>query len=250
MERGYKVIIHGPDKESCEATVNELENQFPEGFVDYIVADFTDVDAIKHMSDELHGKYDRLDILINNAGRVELNRVMVKGIEKTFMVNYLSHFYLTLLLLDLIQSPGRIIIVASNIHAANIDFDNLQGEKSYDGKQAYKLSKLAFIYFMQELAERLKIKKITVNCVHPGIINTVLANTAWRVKGSHPSKGAKPVVYLATSDEVSEETGQYYKKDKKSSPKMITTDKENQRKLWNISEELLGIDAQKYFEIN
>lgn len=89
---------------------------------------------------------------------------------------------------------------------------------------------------------------IVVISDHPGIINTVLARTAWNVKGSHFSQGAKPFVYLATSDKVSEEIGQYFKKDKKSTPKMITTDMEIQRKLWNISEKLLGIDSRDFFK--
>lgn len=249
-ELGYNVIIHGRNSKKCQKVAYEIRSQYPDIHVNYMVADLSDQSAVKNMSDELHEQYDSINILINNAGLIESKRTLVNGIEKGFMVNHLSHFYLTLLLLDLIRkgAPSRIINVSSQVHASSIDFDNLQGEKSFNGRSAYGLSKLANIYFTQELASRLDGEEISVNSLHPGVIDTNLLRSTWGMRGSPVTSGSKTSVYLATSNEGIEKTGRYFSSSREATTKAITSNNENQLRLWQVSEQLLSIDADSFLK--
>ena len=184
-----------------------------------------------------------LDVLINNAGVYSSEKKFTKdGIELTFGVNHLAHFLLINLILELMlkSKEGRIINVSSMIHANSIDFDNLQGEKYYDGSYAYSLSKLCNVLFTYKLADELKGSNITVNCLHPGVINTKLLRAGWGGGGASVEQGAKTSVYLAVSDEVSGKTGNYYMNMKAVRSHDITYNKEIQDKCWNVSMKLVS----------
>ncbi len=158
------------------------------------------------------------------------------------------HVFLTLNLLSVIKpvnaEPARIINVSSMAHASKMDFDNLIKPAKYDGHRAYSLSRLCSIYFTIELSEGLKYKNITVNCLHPGVINTKLLRAGWGgiggFFGSGLSKGAKTSVYLAVSKEVESITGKYFSDSKIAKPRDIAYDKDARAKLWRLSEELIN----------
>ena len=242
-EIGATIIIHGRDHERTKNVASEIKESTDNPSIDFFVADLSSLQEVKNFSDQIHEKYDRLDVLINNAGVYMRQRELSKdGFEMTFAVNHLSHFLLTHLLLDLIKEPAhsRIINVASMAHAHEMDFDNLQGEKFFDGYTAYSLSKLCNIIFTYELARRLEATSIKVNCLHPGVIKTKLLRTGWGLGGGSLSSGSKTSVYLASSPEVEEVTGRYYANSRPANSAKVSHDPFVQNKLWQMSEMLIA----------
>jgi len=170
-----------------------------------------------------------LDILINNAGVMRCPRSLTsEGIEMQFGVNHLGHFLLTHLLLDKIKesAPSRIINVSSVAHTrGKINFDDLNSEKAYDPAVAYEQSKLANVLFTKELAQRLQGSGVTVNALHPGIVDTnitrhmafmqsymatmFLRPLFWPFVKS-PKQGAQTTLYCALDPSIEKVTGKYF----------------------------------------
>ena len=245
-EEKHKIILHGRSKNKIETTIEEIRRKITYADLDSIEFDLASQSAIRNGAEELISKYNRIDVLINNAGTYQKERrLTADNIEYTFAVNHLAPFLLTYELLPLLQKSesARIINVSSMVHqSASLDFENLQGEKSYGGYSAYALSKLGNLFFTYELAERLSGKNITVNALHPGVINTKLLRESFGGGGSDPQKGAETIVYLAISDEVKKVSGKYFisKEERKSSSDSL--DENLRKKFWKISEELTGIN--------
>ncbi len=245
-KKGFFVLIHGRSEEKCKQTVDELSKITTK--LDYFNYDLISLKEVFNFSNEVKNRYDNLDVLINNAG-VYLNDYTLspEGIEATFQINYLSMFFLTLNLLPIIKpkksEAARIINVSSMAHSPEMDFENLINTAKYDGHKAYSLSKLCVIYFTLELSERLKDKNITVNCLHPGVINTKLLRTGWGGFGKFFSRGADEgaatPVYLAASDNVANITGKYFSDLKIVKPNPAAHDINSRKKLWQLSEELI-----------
>lgn len=206
------------------------------------------------MAEEFKAKYNRLDVLINNAGAIYSERLLSpEGYEGQITVNHLSHFLLTGLLLPLMKNTAnsRIINVSSQAHKmGKIWFNDLMLEKEYSGIKSYGQAKLANILFTYELASRLQNTGITVNCLHPGGVNTGfdrhlkgIVNILW--KSFKPflitsEKGAETSIYLATSDEVNGITGKYFIKKKPVESTKLSLDADVAKELWKRSEELTG----------
>ncbi len=242
-EIGAAIIIHGRDHERTKNVASEIKESTDNPSIDFFVADLSSLQEVKNFSDQIHEKYDRLDVLINNAGVYMNHKELSKdGYEMTFAVNHLAHFLLTDLLIDLMDKSanGRILNVASMAHAHEIDFDNLQGEKFYAGYTAYSYSKLCNILFTYRLARQLEDKGVTVNCLHPGVIRTKLLRAGWGMGGSPLSSGSKTSVYLASSPEVEEVTGRYYANSRPANSAKVSHDPFVQNKLWQMSEMLIA----------
>jgi len=238
-----RVIIHGRDILRAKKVVAELADRTHNSEIDYVVADLSSFGEIRKMSEELYDRYDKLDVLINNAGVYKNERELNKdGFEMTFTVNHLASFLLTGLLLDLVKNSGysRIINVASMAHADTLDFDNLHGEKYYDGYDAYSRSKLCNIMFTYALARKLEGTGITVNVLHPGVISTKLLHAGWGSGGSDITLGSKTSIYLAVSEEVASVSGKYFSNRQPAKSSGTSYDTELQENLWNISEKLTG----------
>lgn len=245
-KKGFFVLIHGRSEEKCKQTVDELSKITTK--LDYFNYDLISLKEVFNFSNEVKNRYDNLDVLINNAG-VYLNDYTLspEGIEATFQINYLSMFFLTLNLLPIIKpkksEAARIINVSSMAHSPEMDFENIINTAKYDGHKAYSLSKLCVIYFTLELSERLKDKNITVNCLHPGVINTKLLRAGWGGFGKFFSRGADEgaatPVYLAASDDVANITGKYFSDLKIVKPNPAAHDINSRKKLWQLSEELI-----------
>ena len=151
--------------------------------VDFIHCDLASFGSIRSCCEEFKNKYERLDVLINNAGVWDFRRRESKdGIENTFTINYLAPFLMTNLLLDILKrsAPSRIVNVASALHTRvhTINFDDIEFKKSFSAWQAYGQSKLAVILFTKLLAEKLKDTGVTVNCLHPGVAATNISRDA------------------------------------------------------------------------
>ncbi|KAG9486170.1 hypothetical protein GDO78_008972 [Eleutherodactylus coqui] len=200
----------------------------------------------------------RIDVLINNAGVFQCPYTKTEdGFEMQFGVNHLGHFLLTHLLLGLLKSsaPSRIVVVSSKLYKyGEINFDDLNSEKSYSRSFAYSRSKLANILFTRELARRLEGSGVTVNVLHPGIVRTNLGRhinipvlvkplfnvVSWAFFKS-PVEGAQTSVFLASSPEVEGVSGKYFGdcKEEELLPKAM--DDLVARKLWDISEVMVGL---------
>lgn len=219
--------------------------------IDLLIADLSSQQSIRELAATFRQRYDRLHVLVNNAGAIFLHReTTVDGLEATFALNHLGYFLLTNLLLDrlLASAPARIVSVSSGAHSTGrIDFADLQAERRYFVWRAYSQSKLANILFTAELARRLEGTGVTANCLHPGFVrSSIAADTALgrfafgllKPFSTPAEKAAKTPVYLATSPEVEGVTGKYFANQRPVRPSQLSMDPELARRLWQVSAEL------------
>ncbi len=249
------IIILGRDRNRCEAAVSDIIQATGNKLVEYRLADLSSQASIRSFASKFRDELTPINILINNAGVMCQKRILtVDGYELTFAVNYLAPFLLTNLLIDSLKNntPARIINVASDFHSDRIDFDNLNGEKSFSPFKAYKLSKLALIIFSFHLSKKLLNTEITVNCFHPGFLKTNISRglsgvykfgfkTASFLFGKNPEKAASDLVYLATSPELSNVTGKYFKGRVEAKPAAVAYDIQIGERLWDLSLKLTGL---------
>lgn len=246
-EMGAHIIMHGRNKDKTIKAVEEVKIKSGNDNVDLILADLSSLESIRQMSDDIHIKYDRIDVLINNAGvQIHSHETTIDGYELTFGVNHLAYFLLTSLLLDLVKQSAykRIVIVASQLHGETLDFDNLQAEKGYSLYPIYAQSKLCNIMFSFQLSQRLDGTGVTVNCLHPGLIDTNLnpkRDQSVVDRALPVEKGSIASVYLSSSQEVAGVTGKYYLNDaSEGRPREIAFNEKFQVKLWKLSEDMVG----------
>jgi NAD(P)-dependent dehydrogenase (short-subunit alcohol dehydrogenase family) len=210
---------------------------------------------VRKLADAFRERYQRLDVLVNNAGAIFMSRQVSRdGLEMTFALNHLGYFLLTNLLLDLLiaSAPARVVNVSSGAHlGGKINFADLQLERSYTGFGAYSQSKLANVLFTYELARRLQGTGVTVNALHPGFVATnfgrsngglfdPLFRLIQRFGALTPEKGAETTVYLAVSPEVEGVTGKYFANCKPAASSALSNDETTARRLWEVSEQLTG----------
>ena len=244
VKLGTHVIVHGRDELKTNNTIELIRNETNNPKIDGVYANLGSFQQIKEMAKTLHERYNHLDILINNAGVIRANRNLTEdGVEETFMVNYIAPFLLTNFLIDLLEksNAGRIVNVVSQVHSNHLDLSDLQYKKGYSGVKAYARSKTCLIMFTYLLAEKLKQSNITVNCLHPGIINTKLLEASMGAPlGAPVSVGAENLIYVAIEQKLEKVSGKYFNNKKPEPSKEITYDKEIQRKLWRETENILG----------
>jgi len=255
-QKGARVIIVARNVNRCENTVHEIIQTTGNHAVEYMLADLSSQDEIHNLVRVYQDKYNRLDVLVNNAGGFFMSRLeSIDGIEMTFALNHLNYFLLTNLLIETIKAsaPARIVNVSSAAHQnASIDFDDLQGKQNYSGWQAYGQSKLANILFTYELARRLEGTGVTVNALHPGFVATNFGANNAGILGAIVRRfmnlfsidvetGAQTSIYLAASPEVEGVTGKYFVKQKAVASSKISYDETTAKKLWEINEEMTDV---------
>lgn len=254
---GATVILVGRNPQKLTGLVAELKQKHETNQrVDSMLADLSSLSQIKALAYTFHERYDHLDVLVNNAGGMFMQRQeSPDGIELTFALNHLNYFYLTNLLLDSLKnSPSaRIVNVASKAHfGASLDFEDLQLKKGYSGFKAYGRSKLANILFTKELARRLDGTSVTVNALHPGFVATNFGkgNNGWFYKlimplftlaAISPEEGAETSIYLASSPEVEGKSGLYFEQKKAVTPSPQAQNMETAAHLWNVSAEMVNL---------
>lgn len=247
------IICRNRDKgERARADISSAARQGGRGgSVELRIADLSSQSEIRAVARDILQAHPRIDVLVNNAGlALKRRELTVDGIERTFAVNYLAYFMLANLLLPGLRAAksARIINVASGAHASGkIEFDNLQGERSYSNIKMYAASKLEDVMFTYALARRLAGSGVTVNTLHPGVVATeiwrqvailrVLSN--WFMLS--PEKGARTTVYLAASPEVDGVTGEYFDKCQPARTTRLSHDEKLQEKLWATSVALTGV---------
>jgi NAD(P)-dependent dehydrogenase (short-subunit alcohol dehydrogenase family) len=223
--------------------------------IHFLTADLTSMAQVRQLAADLRSRFDRLDVLINNAGAIFWERgETIDGFEQTWALNHLAYFVLTNALTDLLKAsaPSRVVNTASNAHRMGaIDFDDLNSRKSYGAWRAYNQSKLANILFSNELALRLAGTGVTSNALHPGVVKTdfgsgvrgpvsVGFNVAKEIGAISPERGAQTTVYLASSPDVEGVTGQHFASCRPVEPAPQAQDMAVARRLWLATEAMLA----------
>ena len=207
-------------------------------------ADLASMKEVRQFAETLLADYDRLDILINNAGfgsAPDERWVTEDGHEYRFQVNYLSTFLLTHMLMPrlLTSSPSRIVNVSSGAQTP-IDFDDVMIEKNFSGRRAYAQSKLAQVMFTLDLAEELDGSGIVVGSLHPATyMPTEMVRRAGATPRSTIAEGADAVMQVVDSDDF--ESGQYFSGLSPANGNAQAYDPEARAKLRQLSQELTGI---------
>ena len=244
------IVMMSRNKERGEEAQKEIIELTDNKKVDLILCDLSSQESIRKFVSKFKSKYQNLHILINNAGVMLSKRlVSVDGFEMNFAVNYLAPFLLTNLLLDALKenAPSRIINVSSAAHRmAKIDFDDLQSEKrKYRLMKIYGASKLALMLFSYELSRKLEGTSVTVNTLHPGVVNTNLGQDQSsfsqgfaKLFFKKPEKGAETSIYLASSQEVEGITGKYFAKKQQKQSSEESYNEDYAKRLWKLSAEM------------
>ena len=221
-----------------------------------ILANLSSQAEVKSAAEKFLSMEKPLDILLNNAGIMNRERSITEdGLEEVFSVNHLAYFTFTLMLIDKLKSTegSRVVNVASGAHqfVKEMNFGDLQSEKVFKPMQVYGQSKLANILFTKSLANKLADHGVTVNCLHPGFVSTGIGSNnkgIWNILMSlarpfarKTDKGAETSVYLCSSPEVKDISGEYFVDCKIEKVSDAAKSSDQADKLWEISSELTGL---------
>ena len=257
---GARIVLVARDQARAEAELARLREKAPGVQPSAHYADLSRLDEMKRVGRKIAAAEPRTDVLINNAGALFSHRIVTPdGLEMTFATNHVSYFVLTEMLRErLLQSaPARVINTSSDAHQrAKLDFDDLQSSRGYAGFKVYGRSKLANILYTRELARRLAGTGVTANSLHPGFVATRFGDSSGgafsvmvRIAKNFaisPEKGAETIVYLASSEEVANVSGEYFYKCRATTPAKEARNDEDARRLWQESERLAGLTAQQH----
>jgi NAD(P)-dependent dehydrogenase (short-subunit alcohol dehydrogenase family) len=252
-KRGVDVALVGRDPDRVRTVAEEAGAAG--AAVHQHVADLLLMAEVRRLAEELRSAHPRIDVLANNAGALFATRKeTAEGLERTLALNHLAPFLLTNLLRDHLAG-ARVVTTASDAHrSGRLDLDDLQSARSYAAMRVYGTSKLCNVLFTRELARRMP--EPHANCFHPGVVRTGFGkneNGIWKVLttiGSpffrSPDRGARSLVWLATSDEAAALNGEYIEDEKIVSPSEQARDDRLARELWERSAELVGLPADAY----
>jgi retinol dehydrogenase-14 len=255
---GARVAITGRNLGRVEAAAAEIRSATGNPAVDAFAADLSSQAEVRRLAGEVLAAYPRLDVLVNNVGGFWATRhPTADGLEHTFALNHLAAFLLTNLLLDRLKAsaPARVVTVSSGAQSMGaIDFEDLQGERTYSGQTAYNQSKLANVMFTYELARRLEGTRVTATVLHPGVVSTGFGAEDpsgifkflvpfMRPFMKSPEQGAATSIYLASSPQVEGATGTYFAKGKPQTSSKVSYDAKAASRLWQVSADLVGLGA-------
>lgn len=252
MKLGATVITTCRNLQKGEALQNELKAIYTSGNLIIMECDLSSQHSIKEFSNTFKAKFRRLDVLINNAGVINNKFIKsIDGIENTFAVNTLAPFLLNNLLIQELKksNEARIINVTSDSHERiKTNFKYINSIKDFSTIDSYAQSSLARILITYYQASVLSETQITVNCLHPGAINTNIGDNN---KGlaiaifklvrpflKSPSEGAETSIYLASSNDITGTTSKYFIKNKEIRSSVLSYNKNLQQKCWSLCEQL------------
>ncbi len=266
---GARIVQVARDRKRGEGAVERLRKAGPNANHTIHYADLLRLSEMKRVAAEIAAAEPRIDVLMNNAGALfgGPRHVTGDGLERTFALNHMSYFVLTLELLPRLFSTAssRVVNTSSDAHqAATMDLNDLQSEKAYPGTlkakllyggppfKVYGLSKLCNILFTRELARRLEGTGITANCFHPGFVATRFGDQSGgylsfaigiaKKFALTPQQGAETMIYLVSSPEVANVSGAYFTKCRPTLPTAQAQNDELARGLWDASAQLAHMD--------
>jgi NAD(P)-dependent dehydrogenase (short-subunit alcohol dehydrogenase family) len=250
---GARLVLVARDKARADQTLVRLRRAGPGVAHTVHYADLSRIAEMKRVAGEIAAAEPRIDVLMNNAGALFSSRQVTEdGLERTFALNHMSYFVVTLALRDrLVASAARVINTASDAHKGRkLDFNDLQSARDYSGFDIYGRSKLCNILFTSELARRWAGTTVTANSLHPGFVDTRFGDESGgmlsrgvrlaKTFAISPEKGAETMVYLASSPDVATSNGLYFYKCRPATPSPEARDQEWARRLWEESEKLAG----------
>ena len=249
-KKGYHVSLVGrnPDKgkKALEAIIEYSGNEN----LDFFECDLSLVANVKDLADRIKQKHSKIDVLLNNAGGAnKTKQITSEGLEKTFATNQMNYFVLSTELLNILSesTDGRIVNVASNAHiGAEVDYENINSEKSFSAWTSYCVSKLMNIMFTYQLSSMQD--RVSVNVLHPGFVDTNIAGNEgnlikYLVKfgakmfARTVDNGADSSIYLSTSDEVKGVSGKYFFKCREIKSSRASYNQEDWKKVWDLCED-------------
>jgi NAD(P)-dependent dehydrogenase (short-subunit alcohol dehydrogenase family) len=249
---GATVVMLCRDRQKGTKIAEEIKNLSGNDRIDVMTADLSIQASIREFADEFRYKYNSLHVLSNNAATFPMHReVTSDGIEKIFATNYLSHFLLTNLLLDLLKksAPSRVITVSGGpkiLRHGKIDFDNIHLEDKFHPFRATLQAAFAKVVFSFELARRLRNSGVTSNTFHPGLVKSELARDfPWLLKPFIciaellMSRECRTGVYLASSPEVEKVTGKFFVRNNPIEFQYRNYENDLQSRLWQLSDQLI-----------
>jgi retinol dehydrogenase 14 len=255
---GAHLAITGRDRERTENAARGIRAAAG-GKVDVFLADLSSQADVRRLAYEVLQTLPRIDVLVNNVGGYWNTRhVTADRLERTLALNHLAPFLLTNLLLERLKqsAPARVVTVSSHAHGmGQIDFDDLQGERSYSGARAYNQSKLANVMFTYELARRLQGTLVTANALHPGVVRTSfgaedpavvqrLLVPFLRPFLKTPAQGAVTSIHLASAPELEQVTGRFFAESKPKRSSKRSYDTATATRLWQVSADLVGLSLR------
>lgn len=252
---GMELVLVARDRARLEALATELRKRSPGARVGVLAGDLSRMSEVRRIAGEFRATHPRLDVLLNNAGALFARRELTpEGLERTLALNHLAYFVLTEELLPVLRSssPARIVNVSSDAHrGSRLDLDDLNYARGrYRPFVAYGRSKLMNILFTRELSRRLEGTGVTANAMHPGFVRSGFGQNNQGFLGKliklgqafarTPERGARTLVYLATSPQVEGVTGKYFHDERESRTSAAALDMEVARRLWDASVRLAG----------
>lgn len=211
---GHKIYLHGRNPEKLATVISEVKSLSKNESVTGFVADFSDLDEVRTMAQEVGAIMSSLDVLINNAGvfnsSVSHNK---EGLDMRYVVNYLAPYLLTNALMPLLQK-GTLprVINLSSAAQAPISIDVLKGIEHRSERETYAQSKLAITMWSFHLAQQ--VRDVVVIAVNPGsLLNTKMVKEAFGKFWSSADKGASILYDLAVLNKYKGSTGQYFDND-------------------------------------
>jgi NAD(P)-dependent dehydrogenase (short-subunit alcohol dehydrogenase family) len=250
------LVLIAREQARAEETLVQLRRRGPNQAHRAHIADLSRLADLKRVGAEIAAAEPRIDVLINNAGNIFGTRMLTDdGLERTFATNHVAYAALTHLLRDrlIAAGPARIVNTASAAHLGQtLDFDDLQFAKGYRPQTAYGRSKLCNILFTRELARHLAATGVTANCLHPGFVATNLGQRSGGLFGNlvriamlfagRPERGARTIVYLATSPDVAKISGGYFADCRPATPSAQAQDDASAARLWTETARLARIE--------
>ena len=249
-KKGYHVSLVGrnPDKgkKALEAIIEYSGNEN----LDFFECDLSLVANVKDLADRIKQKHSKIDVLLNNAGGAnKTKQITSEGLEKTFATNQMNYFVLSTELLNILSesNDGRIVNVASNAHiGAEVDYENINSEKSFSAWTSYCVSKLMNIMFTYQLSAMQD--RVSVNVLHPGFVDTNIAGNEGnlikyivkfgaKMFARTVDNGADSSIYLSTSDEVKGVSGKYFFKCREIKSSRASYNQEDWKKVWDLCED-------------
>jgi NAD(P)-dependent dehydrogenase (short-subunit alcohol dehydrogenase family) len=253
--QGVELALVGREAERVRAVAQEARaaGASASAPVHEHVADLTQMADVRALAEEARERYERIDVLANNAGALFASRQETsEGFERTFALNHLAPFLLTNLLRERLEG-GRVVTTASDAHkGGRLDLDDLQSQRSYSAMRVYGTTKLCNILFTRELARR--APELHANCFHPGVVRTGFGKNEggiWKVLTTlggplfrSPERGARSLVWLAVSEQAAALTGEYVQDEKVLAPSAQAQDDTLAEGLWERSAALVGLPAE------
>ncbi|MDQ5823185.1 MAG: SDR family NAD(P)-dependent oxidoreductase [Chloroflexota bacterium] len=247
---GASVIMASRDETRGEVDRAEVVARSGNGGVKFMRLDLASQQSVRDLAGRIKADDGRVDVLINNASVFKGKRsVTPDGVETMFGTNHLGHFLLTNLLLDELKaSPQARVINITAPSTTRLDFEDLQGERKFNALSAFGASKMCNLLFTYELARRLAGTPVTSNALHPGLMKSNLMSEApapirWltRLLSSTPERASVSLLYLASFPQLASVTGKFFKGVKMSTSNPYSRDEHVQRRLWDVSAELVGL---------